>query len=227
MVTASDDKSIRIWDLEKRSELMSFFHEAAVTDFEFTPSSEYIVAGDENGNILVWSTDSGDQVLAKTLGEGKIQKIKISPDGVLTAAGNNKGDVCVWQIIEGEELLCFSVQEAIWDIEFSGSDKIFVGSSDTFVHIWEINSKSEYGRIRNGGLVLSLDLSADNKVLAMSTTSGTSRFSIWKKKDIIQEACKRIPRQLTDTEWSTYFGDIAYSPYCLDFLIKNDDVSGK
>lgn len=221
IITASDDKSIKGWDISRKTEILHLSHDAAVTDVGITPSNKYIIAGDEDGNVKVWNIENGSVIFSENMGTSNIQKIAVSPDGQLFAAGNKNGKVCVWQLLTGKSLLCFNAEKAIWDLIFSNSDYILAGSSDTVVYIWDLISLSEYGQIRNDGLVLSLDLSSDNKWIAMSTTAGYSRYVIWKKEDMLDEACRRIPRQLTITEWNKYLREFEYNPFCLGYSPKN------
>ena len=219
VITASEDHSIQVWDLIERKMKYKLLDTSSVTDVNITSDSNSIVSGDENGNIITWNTQLGRQNFIKNMGISPIKKIAVSPDGKFYAAGNEAGNVCVWQIDNGEKILCFSANNSIWDIIFSSSDYVLAASLDGYVHVWDLNSKSEYLRIGNPGMVLSIDLELYNKLLAMSTTSGASGLAIWKKEDIIPLACDILPRQLTEDEWREYLGDAKYSPFCPIYLL--------
>lgn len=217
IITASNDRSIVITDLNKQNKVLNIALEAAVTDMGITPSSDFIISGDVSGTVTVWNVLDGRKTFSEKIDTSAINKIAINPDGTLFAAGSNTGKVYVWQLLDGKKVLNFSAGKAVWDIVFSGSDYVIAASADTFVHIWDLNSKLEYGRMNHEGLVLSLDLSKDDNVLAISTTAGISKYVVWRREDIIHEACSRIPRQLTESEWIKYFGEEEYDPFCNHF----------
>jgi WD40 repeat protein len=214
VIIASEDPSIQIWGLEERKQLLSLASTDTVTDIAISPDGSHIVSGDEAGNVTVWDAGVGQSTFSTNTGGGSIKKVAISPDGALFAAGDKAGNVCVWRLDSGEEELCFSGKQEIWDVLFSASDYVIAGSLDGYVYIWDLHSKEEYLRISNGGMLLSLDLSSDDKYLAMSTTAGVSRFVLWRREDVIPEACRQLPRQLTRDEWKDYLGEAEYSPFC-------------
>lgn len=214
VITASDDHSLQVWDLNDQKMLYNLIQGSPVADIAITSNNKYIVSGDVNGNIIVWDTQLGQRLFSINMGGSSIMKIAISPDDKLFAAGNEAGRVCVWQLDNGEEKLCFSAKQAVWDVIFSSSNFVIAGSLDGYAYIFDLISKQEYLRIGNLGMVLSLDISPDNRILAMSTTTGSSSIALWKKEDIIPEACKRLPRQLSEEEWKEYLGEDKYDPFC-------------
>ena len=59
-------------------------------------------------------------------------------------------------------------------------------------------------------------LSPDNRRLAVATGSTGSfiDFLLWQPKDLISEACRVLPRNLTGDEWKLYFRDEPYRKTC-------------
>ena len=214
VITASDDHTVQVWDLNSKKRIDNFTFEDSVKDIAITSDSRYLISGDDGGNLTVWDILQGKQIFTSNRAKSAILKVAISPDDQLFAAGNETGDVCVWQLDNLEPKLCFKTGQAVWDVVFSRSNYVFAGSLDGYVYIWDLAHKTEYLRIGNSGQVLSLDLSSDDKFLAISTTADTAQFVLWKKEDILPEACKRLPRQLTIEEWNQYLGDSPFDPYC-------------
>jgi WD40 repeat protein len=220
VITASDDHSIQIWDLNDQKMLYQLTQSGAFIDIAITSNNKYIISGDTDGHVIVWDTQQGQQVFSTQMGSNSIMRVAISSDDKLFAAGNEAGGVCVWQLDNAEKKLCFSATEAVWDIGFSSSDFVIAGSLDGYVYIFDLVSKQEYVRISNWGMVLSLDISPDNRYLAISTTTGYSSTVLWKKEDVILEACKRLPRQLSEEEWKEYLGEDKYDPFCVSYSFK-------
>lgn len=213
-ITASDDHVIKIWDLKEKSSKYEFNQNFAILDIAISPDGKNIVSGDGGGNVSIWDMSTGKLLKSRKMGTSPVYKVAISSDNTLFAAGNELGNVCVWKLENSEQKLCFTVKQSIWDLTFSESNFIIAGSLDGYVYIWKTDTGKEYLRIANPGKVLSIDLSSDNKYLAVATSAGVARSVLWQREDILKEACLRLPRPLTKNEWVQYFDLARYDPYC-------------
>jgi len=213
VITASDDNSIQIWDLNDLKKARTLSSNNPITDIAISSNGKYIVSGDEQGKIAVWNTESWRQDLSTNLGKSSIMKVAISVDDELFAAGNQEGMVSVWQM-NGKIKCGFQAEETIWDITFSQSNYVIAGSGDGYVYIWDVDDNIEYLRIGSPGMVLSVDVSSNDRYLAISDTSGFSSFTLWNQKDILSEACRRLPHQLSKNEWKEFLPQSRYNPFC-------------
>jgi WD40 repeat protein len=55
MVSGSDDKTVRVWDVASGKQLQRFSHPSMVTHLVITPDGRYIVSACTDSNIRVWS----------------------------------------------------------------------------------------------------------------------------------------------------------------------------
>lgn len=51
---------------------------------------------------------------------------------------------------------------------------------------------------------------------------GTARLWRWQAEDLIQQACSRLPWNLTQAEWRRYLGDLPYRRTCPDLPVPQD-----
>ena len=55
----------------------------------------------------------------------------------------------------------------------------------------------------------------DGQWVVSGSADGTARVWPWRTEDLIEEACRRMPRNLTHEEWNRYIGpEIPYHPTC-------------
>lgn len=107
LLSGSRDRSIRLWELQTKTELASCWHIAPVVDLScnLDPSQLLIaaaVADDRSGRVVVWELgESSDRYqfvrLSDFLGHRKpVSAVAISPTGQLVASGDLSGQILLW-----------------------------------------------------------------------------------------------------------------------------------
>jgi WD40 repeat protein len=63
LATCSDDKSVKVWDIEDRRLSYSYdgAHSSGIYGLFMTPDARYIVSGGEDGAIKIWNSDIATQ----------------------------------------------------------------------------------------------------------------------------------------------------------------------
>jgi hypothetical protein len=56
--------------------------------------------------------------------------------------------------------------------------------------------------------------SPDGQVLATAGLGGTIKLWLLRPEDLMDEACRRLPRNLTPEEWRQYLGEEPYRETC-------------
>ncbi|HMZ07733.1 MAG TPA: hypothetical protein PK078_08955, partial [Anaerolineales bacterium] len=67
--------------------------------------------------------------------------------------------------------------------------------------------------------------SSDGKYVVSGINDNTARMWEWQPKDVIANACKSMPRNLTRAEWDQYIGDaLPYQAVCPNLPIEPESA---
>jgi hypothetical protein len=80
------------------------------------------------------------------------------------------------------------------------------------LRLWELPSGREAFRIPTSDRPLAID--RESRYLATIGPGNTVRVWSLRKADLIEEACRRMPRNLSKAEWRGYVEDDAYHKTC-------------
>ena len=106
VVTASDDKTARVWDAatgKPVSEPMK--HENIVTSAQFSPDGRWVVTASDDNTARVWDAATGKPVSEPMMHEDIVSSAQFSPDGrwVVTASWDKTSRVGIvpngWQSV--------------------------------------------------------------------------------------------------------------------------------
>ena len=80
LVSASTDKTIKLWDILKEQLIRSFLgHTDYVNSVAFSPDGESILSGGEDGKVILWNIKTGKEF--RSLTDHTVELVVFSPDG--------------------------------------------------------------------------------------------------------------------------------------------------
>ncbi|MDT9178410.1 MAG: WD40 repeat domain-containing protein, partial [Limnospira sp. PMC 1238.20] len=92
-VSASMDKTLKLWDLERATELATLTgHSRGVNAVAIAPDGKRAVSASDDKTLKLWDLETGE-VLATFTGEGAMESCAVAPDGVTVVAGDKSGRV--------------------------------------------------------------------------------------------------------------------------------------
>ena len=102
--SASDDKSIKMWDVKTGVDINTFnAHTAPVKCIELSEDGKMLVSGDMEGKLLVWNAKTGEVKLTINAHEGSVNTVKFTKDQQYLVSGGDDNMLKVWNL-QGDTL---------------------------------------------------------------------------------------------------------------------------
>ena len=180
----------------------------------FSPTGQYVVVRTGNfagrGYLTIWRVGQDQPLLSR---KGKFF------DQLSAIFSTNEQILAIYKHRKDSDLI------EIWDVEtftktrqivhalglmdmklsFDGS-LLATGSRDRNARVWDTRNGEELVRIAHPDFVKRVRFSPDGKYLSTQNNQTTSVWPL-SEQDLIEQACSRLTRNLTQEEWSQYVGE--------------------
>ncbi|KAI5857883.1 WD40-repeat-containing domain protein [Tricharina praecox] len=184
LVTASDDTTVRLWDLPARESVTTFTgHEDYVRSVAYLPVGG--VAGGAGGLVVSGSYDTTARIWDPRIAGGKaamtfrhdtaVEDVLAMPGGttLLCATGNV---VRVWDVVAAKEIAVLSNhQKTVTSLAHTTTGekrRVLTGALDGHVKIYDTASWTVVHGVKYPAPILSLAVSPDEKHLAVGMVGG-------------------------------------------------------
>jgi WD40 repeat protein len=183
VVTASGDRTVRVWDAGNGRELRVFTAQRPVGEAVIDPAGSRVAAAAGSAGPLLWNAHTGRRIRL----EGELPRattVVFSPDGSLVAAGGPVGegrtafDVDVWRASKGALVQTFSGHTGpIYHVRFSPDGHHLVSASaDHTARIWTLG-RAKPVVIRHAKNVNDASFSPDGRLVATAGWDGIVKLS--------------------------------------------------
>ena len=178
VVSVSDDKTAKVWDLTSGKEISTFTgHVGRVWHVAFSPDGKHVVSVSDDKTAKVWDSTSGKEICNFTGHVGPVYGVAFSPDGKQIASGSWDNTAKVWDSTSGKEICNFTAhRRPVVCVAFSPDGKqIASGSLDKTVKVWDSTSGKETRTIQHSFLygLTSVAFSPDGRQIATGSEDGT------------------------------------------------------
>jgi WD40 repeat protein/serine/threonine protein kinase len=173
IISGGDDNTIKVWDVQTASGIMTLRGSATIWDAQFSPDGKLICSGDRYGTIIVWNAKTGERLKTLTGHKGEVRSLAFSPDGKRIISGSWDKTIKVWDIESGAEVITISGhQEGVLAIALSPDGKRVVSGAH-YIKVWDILTGKELFSIPEAhegegggpGIVYSVAFSPDNRTI--------------------------------------------------------------
>jgi WD40 repeat protein/predicted Ser/Thr protein kinase len=168
IATASNDRTVRLWDADTGAELRRFEgHTDVVTSVAFSPDGKRLLSGGKDGTARLWDTTSGNE-LRKLPGHPLwVWGVAFSPDGTraLTCCSGD-GDVRLWDLTKGTEIRRLQGHKPdVKCVAFTPDGRqALSGGLDGTLRVWDVATGKEIRQlVGHPGSVRRLAVSADGR----------------------------------------------------------------
>jgi WD40 repeat protein len=244
LATGSEDQTARLWNVATGHELARWVHKAVpceeapgkalaacgrarlrgtVSKLEsvtFSPNGRYLAITTLDAVARVWDIESGREQLRLHHPEF-IRALAFSPDSRALAIASGESVAHVWSVATGQELSRVTTDEDVSFLQYSTDGKYLMTSSAAgTIRLWEPDSGRELARIQEDGSPEAVLLSPDGRYVATARDEGEAgglsySVHLWRPEDLVDQACARLRRHLSQDEWRQYVGSgEPYQPVC-------------
>ncbi|NEQ51869.1 MAG: protein kinase, partial [Leptolyngbya sp. SIO3F4] len=180
MVSASADKTIRLWDLTTGQSLQTLGNQTSfVNTILLSPDETKLYSANADGSLQAWTLASGTSLWQKlNAHNGPINTIAQTPDGQKLVSGGAGGTIYIWQTSTGESLgALVTGQGAVNSVVVTSDSKYIIsGGSDRTIKLWNTtNGKLERTLKGHESFINALAISPDGQFLFSASADGTIR----------------------------------------------------
>jgi uncharacterized delta-60 repeat protein len=176
IVSASADKTARVWDAATGQEIARMTHDSQVNSVAFSPDGNYVVSGSNDKTARLWEAMTGKEIARMTHNDS-VTSAAFSPDGKVVVSGSNDTAARVWQAVAKKGIAQMTHGNTVYALAFSPDNNyVMSGSYDNTARVWETTTGKEIARMTHNSYVSSVAFSPDGKVVVSGSNDGTARL---------------------------------------------------
>ncbi|MGD1906099.1 MAG: protein kinase [Leptolyngbyaceae cyanobacterium] len=180
LLSASADKTIRLWDLTNGAVLRSWDEQSSfVNTVLLSPDETQLYSGNADGTIQGWAIAQTEPLWQQPLAHsGAVNTLGRTPDGQRLVSGGADGTIHIWNASTGQGLRSLTAHQGAVNTLVVTSDGQYIlsGGTDRDIKVWNIDS-GKLVRTFQGheSFVNALVLSPDGRFLFSASADGTVR----------------------------------------------------
>jgi WD40 repeat protein len=209
------DHSVHIWEMPGGRPVATIPATSDVLKVGFSPDGKLGASIERTGILTLWRPESGVEVTRHNLGI-QAQGFAFDHSGRRLAVATHDS-ARVYDIRNLHELQRIPHESFVNAVAFSPDDRYLAsGDSGKSARIWDLDENREVARFYHDEIVSSVAFSPDpdGRLLATASFGKTAHLWLWRKEDLVAEACTRLTRDLNKQEWHQYLGSELQYPTC-------------
>ena len=216
LLSGSMDGTARVWDAAHGTEIARTTYDAGLYSVAFSPDSRYVVSGgcdqeDTSGACLqgsarLWEAATGQEITRMTY-DAAVRTAAFSPDGKYVVSTIGDQVVQVWEGSTGTEIARITEDSSVGAVAFRPDGNYIVSGAGLTFHLREAATGREIARLAQNNAATFAAFTRDGKYLVSLDGDNTIVAWLYRPEDLIADACSRVTRNLTETEWEQYIGE--------------------
>ena len=168
--------TVQLWQTDTGAQLFTLEgHTGAVSEYTFSPDSQIIATGGEDGTIVLWNVETGERLSDLTGHSKHIHALAFSADSKTLASGGGN-EIYLWNVHTGDLIGTLDAVENVNALAFAPDGKTLVsGNWEGLIQVWGLAPNYEIQTTFTGHQesVYVLMFSPDGKTLASGSADGT------------------------------------------------------
>ena len=162
--------SVTVSDVITGTLLLDIPTEDWITDVSVSPDGGTI-AGTSYAAVIKWDSETGEQEIAFSVGDGPLWGLEYSPIGRTIAAWGGM-TVYILDQFKGDVISQFDGEAEIADATFSPNGRMLISADGTTIRIWDVTSYQLVSKLEMPAPVLAVAISPDGRIFASATNDG-------------------------------------------------------
>ena len=188
LLSASEDKTVRLWDLASRKTIRIFRGQigtgviGAINDIALSPDGKYVAVGgafadrgEKNiGLIRIHDLVTGQIVRVLEGHTDSVQALRFSKDGKRLLSGSRDKTAILWSVEQGRPIVTFVGHDArVTAVDFLiAPDQFITGSEDHTLRVWNLGGTELERLTKHSDSVRSIAVSLRDGTIASSGWDG-------------------------------------------------------
>ncbi|MDZ8134428.1 MAG: serine/threonine-protein kinase [Nostoc sp. DedQUE04] len=143
LASASDDKNIKLWDLNTKKVLASLSgHSQAVKSVTFSPNGQILATASNDKTIKLWQVETLEEICTLLGHAQAVKSVAFSPDGQILASGSWDKTIKLWDVNTGREICTIAGHQLkINSVAFSPQGQLLASASyDRTIRLWQLRA---------------------------------------------------------------------------------------
>lgn len=180
LVSASADKTIRVWDLSSGQVLQTWTNQTSfVNTILLSPDETRLYSGNADGALQGWTVASDNLLWQNTNAHnGPINTVARTPDGQQLVSGGADGAIHIWEASTGNAVRSLVTQQGAINslVVTSDSQYVISGGSDNTIKVWHLATGDLENTLEgHESFVNALAISPDGRFLFSASADATIR----------------------------------------------------
>jgi WD40 repeat protein len=177
ILTASWDKTAKLWDTASHKLIASFEHQDGVNAAAFSPDGARIVTASADHSAKLWDATSG-KLIASFEHQDGVNAAAFSRDGARVVTASSDKTAKLWDAASGKLIASFKHDGGVLAAAFSPDDaRILTASRDRTAKLWDAASGNLIASFAHQDTVYDAEFSPDG--VQILTASGDKTAKLW------------------------------------------------
>jgi WD40 repeat protein len=201
LVTASQDKTIRLWNRREGTLLETLTgHNGAVLGLSVAPDGKILASASTDNTIRIWYPHNRTEDHVLVSNRSGIFNVAFDPDGKILASAGADGMVYLWNVPDGKLIHSLPHMDRVLNLAFSPDGKMLATASLMAARLWHVQDGTSIQTLwsmdqAHTDIITGLAFSPDATLLATSSADQTVR--LWRVDDgcylrCLQDQCGTV-----------------------------------